>query len=174
MQSKWRNDTKLKYLMGISSAQTDINGTLFRIFSNLTTPFESDSAYDYPQLELPYGSQISLICVYTITIILAVVGNLTAVFVLHFGNRSRTGLNKFLMNLAIADLLMACFCMPFTFTNTMLGHWIFGAAMCPVALFAQVTSVASSIFTNTTIGIDRWVMQINTDIVVLYSDTLLL
>ena len=111
--------------------------------------------FDYPQLELPYESQVSLITLYTATTALAVVGNLTAITVLCFGNRCKTGLTRFLLNMAIADLFMACFCMPFNFTNTMLGHWVFGTAMCPIALFIQVASVGISIFTNTAIGIDR-------------------
>ena len=111
--------------------------------------------YDYPQLELPYKSQVSLITLYTATTALAVIGNLTVIIVLCFGNRSKTGLTKFLLNMAVADLFMACFCIPFNFTNTMLGYWIFGEAMCPIALFIQVTSVGISIFTNTAIGIDR-------------------
>ena len=111
--------------------------------------------FDYPELELPYESQVSLIILYTATTALAVIGNLFVIIVLFFGNRSKTGLTKFLLNMSIADFFMACFCIPFNFTNTMLGHWIFGAAMCPVVLFIQVSSVGISIFTNTAIGIDR-------------------
>ena len=111
--------------------------------------------FDYPELELPYESQVSLIILYTATTALALIGKLFVIIVLCFGNRSKTGLTKFLLNMSIADLFMACFCIPFNFTNTMLGHWIFGAAMCPVALFIQVSSVGISIFTNTAIGIDR-------------------
>jgi len=29
-------------------------------------------------------------------------------------------------------VVMAVFCMPFTFTMTMLGHWVFSAPMCLV------------------------------------------
>ena len=119
--------------------------------NNELTPME----YDYPPLELPMESQAVLIILYSVTTMLSVFGNFTVIAVLLLGNRSKTGLRKYLFNLAVADLCMACFCIPFGFTNSMLGHWIFGAAMCPVVLFMQVTSVGVSIFTNTAIGIDR-------------------
>ena len=57
--------------------------------------------------------------------------------------------------------MMAVFCMPFTFTQVMLGRWVFGALVCPFVLFIQVLSVAVSIFTNIAIGIDRFVSTIN-------------
>ena len=113
--------------------------------------------FDYPDLELGHKSQIVLITLFTATAILSVGGNLLVMVVLSCGTANKTTLTHYLLNLALADLCMACFCIPFNFTNTMLGHWIFGAAMCPIVLFSQVTSVGVSIFTNTAIGWDRYV-----------------
>ena len=115
----------------------------------------SEIKYDYPELELGYKSQGALITLYTVTAVLSVGGNLIVMVVLPCGTAHKTTLTTYLLNLALADLCMACFCIPFNFTNTMLGHWIFGAAMCPIVLFSQVTSVGVSIFTNTAIGWDR-------------------
>ena len=122
---------------------------------NYTLPNTFYVDYDYPDLEMDFKSQVSLITLYSITTALSVCGNALVLVVLTCGNRSKTDLTKFLLNMAIADLFMACFCIPFSFTNTMLGHWIFGVAMCPIVLFIQVTSVAVSIFTNMAIGIDK-------------------
>lgn len=117
----------------------------------------SDYRYNRYQdsLELPHKSQVALITLYTLTTLLAVVGNVLVITVLVCGKRMKTELTIFLVNLAIADLCMACFCMPFTFTQVMLGRWVFGYSMCPVVLFMQVISVTVSIFTNMAIGIDR-------------------
>ena len=112
---------------------------------------------DYPDWELPQSAQTLLIALYSITTLLAVVGNILVIAVLVLGNRVKTELTVFLVNLALADLIMAFFCMPFTFTKVMLGRWIFGSFMCPYVSFMQVTSVAVSIFTNMAIGIDRYV-----------------
>jgi len=83
-------------------------------------------------LGLPRGDQTVLVVLYTGTTTLAVVGNVLAIVVFTAGRRSRTDLRWFLVNLAAADLVMAAFCMPFTFTMTMLGHWVFSAPMCPI------------------------------------------
>jgi len=53
---------------------------------------------------------------------------------------ARSDLRWYLVNLAAADLVMAVFCMPFTFTYTMLNDWVFSAPMCPVVLFFQMAS----------------------------------
>lgn len=89
---------------------------------------------------LPAESQYVLIVLYTLTASLAVSGNLLVLAVFSFGRRSRTDLRPFLVNLAVADLVMAVFCMPFTFTYTMLHDWIFGDVMCPLVLFCQMVS----------------------------------
>ena len=111
-------------------------------------------------LGLPVGDQVVLVVLYTITTTLSVVGNVLAIIVFTAGRRSRTDLRWFLVNLAAADLIMAMFCMPFTFTMTMLGHWVFSAPMCPVVLFLQTVSVTASVFTSVAVGIDRyWVVN---------------
>ena len=56
---------------------------------------------------------------------------------------------------AITDLIMATFCMPFTFIDA-ISHWIFSPSFCTCVLFLQVLSVAASIFTNIAIGINRF------------------
>ena len=131
----------------------------------------SDTLYTEKDLALPWEAQTGLILLYTLTIILSVVGNIVVLIVLTSSKRSRTDINIFLVNLAAADLCMACFCIPFTFTRTMLGRWIFGRVMCPLALFMQVLSVGVSIFTNTAIGIDRYyhIRLFNLDIHTTYS-----
>ena len=108
---------------------------------------------------LALESQVTLIILYTLTTLLAVVGNTLVILVFTLGKRSRTDLRGFLINLAVADLIMAVFCMPFTFTMTMLSNWIFSAPMCPIVLFMQTVSVTASVCTNMAIGIDRfWVV----------------
>jgi hypothetical protein len=131
--------------------------------ASLNNNFQNNNGFilhenlDASELALPWTAQVVFITVYTATIILSVTGNLLVIVVLLSANRTRTEITVFLVNLAVADICMACFCMPFTFTQTMLGHWIFGEVMCPLVRFMQVSSVAVSIFTNMAIGIDRLV-----------------
>ena len=106
---------------------------------------------------VPQRYQSLLVALYAPTTALSVVGNVLAIVVFTAGRRSRTDLRWFLINLAAADLIMAVFCMPFTFTTTLLnGHWVFSAPMCPVVLFLQTVSVTASVFTSVAVGIDRY------------------
>jgi len=112
-----------------------------------------------PALGLPFRSQVLLVVFYTTATLLSVVGNVLAIVVFTIGRRSKTDLRWFLINLAGADLIMAVFCMPFTFTVTMLGNWVFTAPMCPLVLFMQTVSVTVSVYTIMAIGVDRfWVV----------------
>ena len=59
------------------------------------------------------------------TALLAFVGNVTVIFVLSYGKRCPMSLRKFLINLSLADVSIALFSIPFTYTDFMLGYWIF-------------------------------------------------
>lgn len=101
---------------------------------------------------------IGLVILYSVTTFLSIVGNIIVVIVFKKGKRSRTDLRPFLINLAIADLLMAVFCMPFTFADTIFHDWIFSAPLCTIVLCVMMLSVAASVYTNVAIGIDRFLV----------------
>ncbi|XP_072037707.1 substance-K receptor-like [Amphiura filiformis] len=101
-------------------------------------------------------AQFLIKLVYSTTIILSVVGNALVICVLGFGGRAKTDLNNFLINLAVADLLSAIFCMPFTFISVMKERWTFGHLSCPLILFTQQVVICVSIFTLTAVGVDRY------------------
>ncbi|XP_077977621.1 QRFP-like peptide receptor [Glandiceps talaboti] len=107
-------------------------------------------------IELSRTQQILLTFSFTVNIILSVVGNVLVILVLTCATRMWTDLTTYLINLAIADLTMAIFCMPFTFPTISLGRWIFGTVMCPAVVFLQQVSVCVSIYTLTAVGIDRY------------------
>ena len=108
-----------------------------------------------PPWQFSFVSQVFITVLYSFVVVLAVGGNIITLIVLVFGHRSKNDLTVFLGNLALADTMMAVFCIPFTFTETMLGHWLFGELMCPLVAFIQVTTVTVSVFTNVALGIDR-------------------
>ncbi|XP_002730923.1 QRFP-like peptide receptor [Saccoglossus kowalevskii] len=102
-----------------------------------------------------YEGRVALIIVYTLTIVLTLAGNITVLFVLAFRGLKKTELNKYLINLAVSDLCVAIFCMPFSFVQAMLRRWIFSPFMCPLMYFVQQVSVFVSISTLTVVGIGR-------------------
>src|SRR5262249_9032754 len=70
--------------------------------------------------------------------------------------RMRTPANCFIGNLALADLLMAALCIPFSYWPVLiLQHWIFGIVMCKVIHFLQVFAVMLSAHTLIIISLDR-------------------
>lgn len=50
-----------------------------------------------------------LICLYSLTTVCALGGNLMAASVLYFGKRSARDIRLFLLNLALSDILMSLF-----------------------------------------------------------------
>jgi hypothetical protein len=99
--------------------------------------------------------QILLIVLYSLTAALSLIGNAIAIWVLMAGKRSSRELRIFLVNLSLSDITMAIFSIPFTYTDFMLGRWIFLPQFCPVVQFMQLASVFVSVYTLTAIGIDR-------------------
>lgn len=110
----------------------------------------------YHPFAWPLDVAVVFIILYSLTTLLAIVGNITTIIVFTKGKRSKTDIRPFLLNLAFSDLIMAIFCIPFTFTHELLGTWVFSIPMCPIVVFLQTVSVSASVSTNMVVGIDRF------------------
>lgn len=102
------------------------------------------------------NTQAVLVVVYATTALLSILGNLLVIVVFVIGRQPRTSLRRYLASLAVSDLIMAIFCMPFTFSYTMLNHWIFGPFVCTVVLYMQAVAVTASVGTSTAVAVDRY------------------
>ncbi|XP_033966475.1 cholecystokinin receptor isoform X1 [Pseudochaenichthys georgianus] len=96
------------------------------------------------------------ILLYSLIFFLSVVGNLLIILVLTVNKRMRTVTNTFLLSLAVSDLMMAVFCMPFTLIPSILKNFIFGAAMCKIVSYLMGISVSISTFSLIAIAIERY------------------
>ncbi|XP_077071399.1 cholecystokinin receptor [Siphateles boraxobius] len=96
------------------------------------------------------------ILLYSLIFLLSVFGNLLIIVVLVANKRMRTVTNSFLLSLAISDLMMAVFCMPFTLIPNLLEDFIFGAAMCKIVAYLMGISVCISTFSLVAIAIERY------------------
>ncbi|XP_061539228.1 cholecystokinin receptor-like [Phycodurus eques] len=96
------------------------------------------------------------IVLYILIFLLGVFGNLLIIIVLILNKRMRTVTNSFLLSLAISDLMMAIFCMPFTLIPNILEDFIFGAAMCKTVAYFMGLSVSISTFSLVAIAIERY------------------
>ncbi|XP_023271748.1 cholecystokinin receptor-like [Seriola lalandi dorsalis] len=96
------------------------------------------------------------ILLYSLIFFLSVFGNLLIIVVLTVNKRMRTVTNTFLLSLAISDLMMAVFCMPFNLIPNILKDFIFGAAMCKIVSYLMGISVSISTFSLVAIAIERY------------------
>lgn len=95
------------------------------------------------------GDHTLRILLYSLIFFLSVTGNLLIIVVLTVNKRMRTVTNTFLLSLAVSDLMMAVFCMPFTLIPSILKDFIFGAAMCKIVSYfmgerGRLTDAAAS------------------------------
>lgn len=79
----------------------------------------------------------TLIVPYSIIFVLTILGNALVIITLSSNRRMRSVTNTFLLNLAISDLLLGVFCMPFTLVGVLLREFIFGTVMCRLIPYLQ-------------------------------------
>ncbi|XP_063360583.1 RYamide receptor-like [Cydia amplana] len=94
---------------------------------------------------------------YCTVFVVALAGNGLVCFVVQTSPRMKTVTNYFIVNLAVGDILMTLFCVPFSFVSMLvLRYWPFGAVMCKVVNYSQAVSVLVSAYTLLAISIDRY------------------
>ncbi|XP_078576592.1 neuropeptide FF receptor 1-like [Branchiostoma floridae x Branchiostoma japonicum] len=97
------------------------------------------------------------ICSYAMVCLLCVVGNVTVCCLVAQNRKLHTVTNFFILNLAVADLMIAIFCMPITLVSNIVTVWVFGDVVCKLTPFIQGLSVGASVFTLVAIATDRYV-----------------
>ncbi|XP_054644071.1 cholecystokinin receptor isoform X2 [Dunckerocampus dactyliophorus] len=117
--------------------------------SNISTPFT-------PRSVRPGDDHTLRILLYALIFVLSVFGNLLIILVLTANKRMRTVTNTFLLSLAVSDLMMAVFCIPFTLIPSILKDFIFGAIMCKIVSYLMGISVSISTFSLVAIAIERY------------------
>lgn len=92
---------------------------------------------------------------YSFVFLLGLVGNCLVVAVVFRAPRMRTVTNYFIVNLAIADVLVVLFCLPATLLSNIFVPWILGETMCKLVAYVQGVSVVASIDSLVAISLDR-------------------
>lgn len=127
---------------------------------NYTTEYnyECESGYLTPNNTMSSSYFHALVySMYCPILVIAVLGNGAVCFIVSSTPRMQTVTNFFIVNLAVGDLLMAVFCVPFTFMPMfILYYWPFGTVLCPVVNYSQAVSVFVSAYTLVAISIDRY------------------
>lgn len=101
--------------------------------------------------------QTIIYILYSVIFIMACVGNTVVCTVVFTNIRQWTVTNFFIANMAVTDILIAFFCIPFSSVSTfLLLYWPFGSIMCRIVSFSQAVSVFVSAYTMVAISCDRY------------------
>jgi hypothetical protein len=94
---------------------------------------------------------------YSLIVIVSLCGNTLVCKTIAFQPKMRNSTNILIGVLAISDLIMTIFNIPFTVVDIILTDWIFGQFFCTLVSFVQANCVYVSSFTMAVIAINRWI-----------------
>lgn len=90
-------------------------------------------------------------------ILFAIVGNILVILSVACNRHLRIPTNYFIINLAIADLLLSFTVLPFSATLEILGYWVLGRIFCDIWAAVDVLCCTASILSLCAISIDRYI-----------------
>ncbi|KAG6923902.1 adrenoceptor alpha 1D, partial [Chelydra serpentina] len=90
-------------------------------------------------------------------ILSAIVGNILVILSVACNRHLQTVTNYFIVNLAIADLLLSTTVLPFSATLEVLGAWAFGRIFCDIWAAVDVLCCSASIMSLCIISVDRYI-----------------
>ena len=128
--------------MSNKSSDSDANGTC------IGTPCDTPSRYLIP---------LQLVIVFLILILLVdLIGNTIIVCVIMLKRKMRTFTNWLILNLAVADLSVALFCIPLEIPLEMNHKWIYGKFFCNIFYPIQSATIYGSVFTLVALSSSRY------------------
>ncbi|KAI3373375.1 hypothetical protein L3Q82_006658 [Scortum barcoo] len=90
-------------------------------------------------------------------ILFAIVGNILVILSVVCNRHLRIPTNYFIINLAIADLLLGTTVLPVSATLEVLDYWVFGRIFCDIWAAVDVLCCTASIMSLCVISIDRYI-----------------
>ncbi|NXX91997.1 QRFPR protein, partial [Centropus bengalensis] len=105
--------------------------------------------------ELPGRTKVAFVLICVLIFALALLGNCLVLYVVTRSKAMRTVTNIFICSLALSDLLIAFFCVPFTMLQNISSNWLGGAFACKMVPFVQSTAIVTEILTMTCIAVER-------------------
>ena len=117
-----------------------------------------DSEYHPVNQRSQFVKNIFVIIFFSLIIIISLIDNLLVCSVVFSKRRMRLKqINILIANLAISDLMMTVFNIPFNIIRILnSNNWLFGSFMCKLIPYFQMTSVYGSTFTMTIIALNRY------------------
>ncbi|XP_053731834.1 mu-type opioid receptor isoform X1 [Synchiropus splendidus] len=138
------------------------NGSMCRNFAggNNTTEARCDGERGLtgsPDVDTnPVIIAIVITALYSIVCVVGLVGNVLVMYIIVRYTKMKTATNIYIFNLALADSLVTS-TLPFQSVNYLMGTWPFGDVLCKMVMSIDYYNMFTSIFTLTTMSIDRYV-----------------
>ncbi|KAG9508643.1 RYamide receptor, partial [Fragariocoptes setiger] len=109
------------------------------------------------QKEISVPVKLLFYLAYTTIFLFGLFGNMLVIYIVWCNKSMHTVTNYFIANLAVSDILLCLFAVPFTPLYLLtFQEWIFGRWLCHLLPYAQGVSVYISAFTLMIIAIDRY------------------
>ncbi|XP_045921348.1 melanopsin-A-like [Micropterus dolomieu] len=112
--------------------------------------------YPFPTVDVPDHAHYTIGSVILAVGITGMIGNFLVIYAFCKSRSLRTPANMFIINLAIADLLMCVTQTPTFFITSMHRRWIFGEKGCELYAFCGALFGICSMITLTVIAVDRY------------------
>ncbi|KAL0608588.1 Alpha-1B adrenergic receptor [Plecturocebus cupreus] len=123
--------------------------------ANFTGPNQTSSNSTLPQLDVTRAISVGLVL--GAFILFAIVGNILVILSVACNRHLRTPTNYFIVNLAMADLLLSFTVLPFSAALEVLGYWVLGRIFCDIWAAVDVLCCTASILSLCAISIDRYI-----------------
>lgn len=116
---------------------------------------EGDEELGVELYDIPSWMAVLLSLIYFVVSFCTVIGNWMVLWIVIRSKIMRNVTNLFIANLAVADIIIGAFAIPFQFQAALLQKWLLPFFMCSFCPTVQVISLNVSIFTLVTLSIDR-------------------
>ncbi|KAB7504767.1 Neuropeptide Y receptor [Armadillidium nasatum] len=148
------NELDQGFVNNLTSIRDGLSHTCDYCSLDVTKDLWTSGVCNYPN-NLTFN--ICIYVLYSLILIIAFFGNILVVYTVFSSTKMKTVTNYYIANLAIGDLCMAIFCVPFSFLSTLiLQYWPFGFHLCVTVNYLQAVAVFVSAYTLVAISIDRY------------------
>lgn len=138
-----------------SDSQGAISPTHLTLQRNSTFPTSADDVISKSEF-LKYWKMVLLI-LYSTIFATSAVGNGLVCFIILRRRAMKSVVNYLILNLAVADLVFTCICIPFDIpVQEMDYYWPYGAFMCRVIYPLQTQTLFASVYTLVALSLSRY------------------
>ncbi|XP_060602876.1 neuropeptide SIFamide receptor-like isoform X2 [Ruditapes philippinarum] len=111
---------------------------------------------DVPLIKQPEHMIIVYCVSYVLVFVIGLIGNSFVIAVIYKDPSMRNVTNYFILNMSVADIIIAVFCVPFTLLGNIYSGWRYGAFLCKITPYVQSVVQCASVNTLAAIAFDRY------------------